>query len=81
MKGNKDAEYSGMSDSLQPHGLYVAHQALLPEEFSCQEYWSGVPFPTLGDLLDPRIETTSLASPALAGGIFTTSAPWEAPKL
>jgi len=33
-----------------------------------QEYWSGLPFPTLGDLSNPGIE---LASPALEGGSFT----------
>jgi len=44
-------------------------------EFSWQEYWSGVPFLPLGDLPDPGIES---ASPALAGGFFTTSATWEA---
>ena len=27
-------------------------------------YWSGLPFPTPGDLPDPEIEPTSLASPA-----------------
>jgi len=37
--------------------------------FSRQKCWSGLPFPTLGDLLDPRIEPTS---PALAGGFYTT---------
>ena len=42
-------------------------------ELSGQEYWSGVPFPTLGDLPNPRIEPGSVASPALAGR-FTTSA-------
>ena len=31
-----------------------------------------------GDLSNPRIEPTSLRSPALAGGFFTTSATWEA---
>ena len=31
-----------------------------------------------GDLPDPGIEPVSLASPALAGGFFTTSATWEA---
>ena len=31
------------------------------------------------DLPDPGIEPESLASPALAGGFFTTSATWEAP--
>ena len=40
-------------------------------EFSRQEYWSGLPFPTPGDLPDPGIETVSLPSPALAGGFFT----------
>ena len=33
----------------------VAHQAPLSMEFSRQEYWSRLPFPTLGDLLDPGI--------------------------
>ena len=32
-----------------------------------------MPFPTSGDLPDPGIEPTSLLSPALAGGFFTTS--------
>ena len=32
---------SVVSDSLQPHGLYVAHQVVLPMEFSRQEYWNG----------------------------------------
>ena len=39
-----------------------------------------VPFLTPGDLPDPGIESVSLASPALAGGFFTTSATWEAPN-
>ena len=56
----------------------VAHQASLSMGFSRQEYWSGLSFPTPGDLLDPRIETASLASLALAGGFFTTSTTWEA---
>jgi len=30
-------------------------------EFSRQEYWSGLPFPTLGDLPDPGIQPMSLA--------------------
>ena len=32
-------------------------------------------FPPLGDLPDPRIEPTALASPALAGRVFTTVPP------
>ena len=39
----------------------VAHQALLSMYFSRQEYWSGLPFPSLGDLPDPRIGATSLS--------------------
>ena len=46
--------------------------------FSRQEYLSGLPFPSPGDLPDPGIEPLSLNSPALAGGFFTTSATWKA---
>ena len=42
---------------------------------SQQEYWSGLPFHSPGDLPDPRIEPASLASPALTGGFFTTEPP------
>ena len=34
-----------------------------------------MPFPTLGDLADPRIEPASLVSPTLAGRFFTTEPP------
>ena len=44
-------------------------------EFTRQEYWSGLPFPTPGDLPDPGIEPASLASPALADRFFTTALP------
>ena len=47
-------------------------------EFSRQEYWSGLPFPTPEDLPDPGIESASLASPSMPGGFFTFSAMWEA---
>ena len=47
-------------------------------EFSRQEYWSGVSFPTPRDLPEPGIEPGSLVSPALAGVFLTTSATWEA---
>ena len=59
--------------------LTVVHQAPLPVEFSRQEFWSGMPFPTPGNLPHPGIEPASLASPALAGGFFTNSTNWEAP--
>ena len=43
----------------------AAHQAPLSLGFSRQEYWSGLPFPSPGDLLDPGIKSTSFVSPAL----------------
>ena len=46
--------------------------------FSRQEYWSELPCPPSEDLPNPGIEPTSLTSPALAGGVFTTSTTWEA---
>ena len=39
----------------------VAYQAHLSKEFPRQEYWSGLPFPSPGDLPDPGIEPTSPA--------------------
>ena len=45
----------------------VTHQAPLSMEFSRQEYWSGLPFPSLGDLPDPEIE---LRYPALQVDFF-----------
>ena len=53
----------------------VAHQAPLSTGFSRQEYWSGLPFPSPGDLPDPGSQPTSLASPALVGGFCTTEPP------
>ena len=49
--------------------------------FSRQEYWSGLPFPSLGDLPDPGIQLASLKSPTLAAGFFTTSITFRAPSL
>ena len=54
----------------------IAWQAPLYVEFSRQEYWNGLLFPTPGDLPDPGIKTVSFAvSPALAGRFFTTELP------
>ena len=50
----------------------VAHQAPLSVGFPRQEYWSGLPFPSPGDLSNPRIKPES---PALAGGFFITEPP------
>ena len=55
----------------------VASQAPLSMGFSRQEYWGGLSCPPTGDIPDPGIEPASLASPALAGRFFTTSATWE----
>jgi len=43
--------------------------------FSRQEYWNGLPFPSLGDLSNSGIEPASLAAPALAGRFFTNTLP------
>ena len=53
--------HSVMLRSLQPYGLYVARQAPLSMGFSRQEYWSGLPRPPPGDLLDPGIKPRSPA--------------------
>ena len=53
----------------------VACQAPLSMECSKQEYWSGSPFPTPGDLPDPGMELASLVPSALADGFFTTAPP------
>ena len=46
--------------------------------FPRQEYRSGLPFPSPGEVPNPEIKLTSLMSPALASGVCTTSATWEA---
>ena len=65
--------HSVVSDSLRPldcsppgssvHGIFR------------QEYWTGLPFPSSGDLPDPGIKPTSLVSPGMAGESFTTAPP------
>ena len=54
---------------------YLVHQAPLSMEFSSQEYWSGFPLPTPGDLLDPGVDPHLLASPQYVDGLFTTAPP------
>jgi len=55
----------------------IALQAPLSMGFPRQEYCSGLPLSSPGDLPDPGIKLTSLMSLALAGRFFTTSATWE----
>ena len=59
-----------VSNSVTP--WTIAHQDPLSMEFSRQEYWIWLPFPSPGDLPDPEIEPRS---PALAGRVFTTEPP------
>jgi len=54
--------------------LIITCQAPLSMGFPRQEYWSGLPFASPGDLPNTGIKLLSLTSPALAGGFFTTSA-------
>ena len=64
-----------VSDSVTP--WTVAHQVPLSMGFSSQEYWSGLPFPTPGDLQVPGIKPTSFLSLALAGRFVTIRATWD----
>ena len=58
----------------------VGPQAPLAMGFSRQEYWSGLSFPTPGDLPNPGIEPTSLASPGIGRQILYHCTTWEAPQ-
>ena len=60
------------------HGILQAdctHQDPLSMEFPRQEYWSGWPFPSPGDLPDSEIKPKFLVSAALVGRFFTTEPP------
>ena len=56
----------------------IAHKLPLSSGFSRHEYWGAFPCPPPEYLPDPGMETTSPVSPALGGGVFTTSTTWEA---
>ena len=62
---------SVFSNSLRPRGL-VAYQASPSMGFSRQEYWSGLPFPSPGDLADPGIKPRS---PTLQADALTSEPP------
>ena len=71
VRGSKFKLYCMCAQLLSRVQLYVtswteAHQAALSMEFSRQEYWSGLPFPSPGDLSDPGIEPRSLALQAVS---------------
>jgi len=66
-----------------PQGHYAtpwstAHQALLSMGFSRQEYWSGLPFPSPGDLPNPGIEPSSST---LQADALTSELPGKPKKL
>ena len=72
MSDHKVIVYMHAQSCLTFYDLWtVAHQPPLSMGFSRQEYWSGLLFPSLGNLPDPGIKLRSLTSPALAGGFFT----------
>ena len=56
-----------------------SRQAPLSVEFSRREQWSGLPFPSPGDLPDPGVDSVSPTSPALQEGSWSLS-PREAPS-
>ena len=67
---------SVVSNSLQPYGLLG--WAPLSMGFSTQEYWSGLAFPSPGDLPNLETEPVSLMSPASAGMFLPIRITWEA---
>ena len=72
LKKKENVSHLVVSDSLGPLWLFVNHRAPLSMEFSRQEYSSGLPFPSPGNLSNPGIETRSLA-------LQTDSLPSELP--
>ena len=56
----------------------VAYKAALSMEFSRQEYWSGLPLPSPGDLPDPEIEP---GSPALQADALPSEPPGKIPRI
>ena len=67
----KESEVAQSCPTLCDPGT-VAHQASLSMGFSRQEYWSGLPFPSPGDLPDPGIEPRS---PTLQADALTSVPP------
>ena len=65
-----------LSQAVMPNSLQLACQAPLSMGFPKQEYWSGWPFPSPGDLPDSGIELAFPASPALQK-TWALSQGWE----
>ena len=77
--GTVSGSRSVVSDSATP--WTGPCQAPLSMEFSGQEYWSGLSFPSPGDLPDPGIKLESLTFSAMASGFFTTSTTCGLPSM
>ena len=60
----------------KPNRKPIAHQVPPSMGFSRQEYWSGLPFPSPGDLPNPGIEPRS---PALQADALTSEPPGQTP--
>ena len=65
-----------MLDSVTPQ--IIVHQAPLSMKLARLKYWSGFPYPPLGNLPDPGVKCISLISPIVTSGFFSTTATWEA---
>ena len=72
---SESVSHSVVPNSLQSHGLYCTplDQAPVSMEFSRKEYWSGLPFPSPGDLPDPGL------NPNLYPALLADSLPSEPP--
>ena len=70
-----------LSEVSPPGGGTVPHQAPLSMGFSRQEYWSGLPFPSPGDLPDPGIKLRPSALQADSRLYEPTGKPFEPPVL
>ena len=68
--------HPGMGSAQQPFAIpwAVAYQAPLSMEFFRQEYWSGFPFPSSGDLPNPGIQP---GSSKLQAGALPSEPPWK----
>ena len=66
--------HSVVSDSFATSWT-AAHQTPLSMGFPRQEYWSGLPIPSSGDLHDPGIEPLSPMASAVAGRFFNSEPP------
>ena len=66
-----------MSDSFATPWT-IARQASLSMGFPRQEYWSGSPFPSPGDLSNPREDQTHIS--CIGGEFFTTEPPKKPSK-